>query len=309
MVRNVEVIVGEEEGGTRADVLLASRFPSSTRAFCREALAKGAVLLGGRPVAKGEKLRVGDALVVRELKEASDNRVLPDPALAAALRVVYDDGVLIGVDKPAGMPVQPLRCEETGTLANGLVAYAPELQGVGDGPLMAGALHRIDGGTSGLVLASRDPALYTALRDLFAARKVRKTYLALVEGEVSRAGRLVCDLAHDPKFPVCRMVDADGLPASAGVRRMRAETSWRPLRRAGRNTLLEVTIYTGVTHQIRAQLAMAGHPIVNDSLYGAAASHGGGTHLLHALRAEFTDPRTGEGLRVETPVPPFAKGD
>lgn len=307
MLRNEEVVVGAEEGGMRADVLLAARFPTSSRAFCRDALTKGAVELGGRPVAKGAKLRAGDILLVRELKEVADNRVLPDPGLAASLRIVYDDGALIGVDKPAGMAVQPLRSEETGTLMNGLVAYAPRLQGVGDDPLMAGALHRIDGGTSGLVLASRDPALYAAVRDLFAARKVRKTYLAMVEGEVATSGKLVCDLAHDPKLPVCRMVDADRLPASACLRRMRAETCWRPLRRAGRNTLLEVTIYTGVTHQIRAQLAMAGHPIVHDALYGAAASADGGAHLLHAFRVEFADPRTGEALRIETPAPHFAE--
>jgi 23S rRNA pseudouridine1911/1915/1917 synthase len=220
--------------------------------------------------------------------------------------VVYDDGVLIGVDKPPGIPVQPLSPDETGTLMNGLVAFAPEIAEIGDDPLMAGALHRIDTWTSGLVLASRTEEVWRAMRDLFAARKVRKTYLALVEGRVSVPGRISCELAHEPNLAFCRMVEA----AKAGprARPMFAETAYRPLHPAGAATLLEVTIFTGVTHQIRAQLAMAGHPIAGDALYGAKTGLGAGHgQRLHALAVDFCHPKTGKDCRIATSAPPWAE--
>ncbi len=287
----------------RLDLFLQGRFPAVPRAFIRKAIGGGLVLLNGLAAPKGAKVRAGDAVDVAALAEAADNRVRPDPSVA--LSVVHDDGVLIGVDKPAGMPVQPLSMDETGTLMNGLVAYAPELADVGDDPLMAGALHRIDTWTSGLVLASRSDDLWRAMRGLFAARKVRKTYLALVEGRVTAPGKVACELAHDPKFPVCRMVEAGRVAGRA--RPMFAETLYRPLRAAGRGTLLEVTIFTGVTHQIRAQLAMAGFPIVGDAIYGQRRGADGGQRL-HALSVEFAHPADGAVRRIATPLPPWAGG-
>lgn len=269
----------------------------------RRAVESGGILLNGRRAAKGAKLRAGDIVDVLSLPEAVDRRVRSDSSVPVS--VVYDDGVLIGVDKPAGIPVQPLSSDETGTLMNGLVAYAPEIAEIGDDPLMAGALHRIDTWTSGLVLASRTEEVWLAMRDLFSARKVRKTYLALVEGRVTAPGKVSCELAHDPALSFCRMIDAS--KAGPRARPMLAETAYRPLHTAGSATLLEVTIFTGVTHQIRAQLAMAGHPIVGDALYGArtglAAGHG---QRLHALAVEFRHPHTGNACRIATPVPPWA---
>jgi 23S rRNA-/tRNA-specific pseudouridylate synthase len=189
---------------------------------------------------------------------------------------------------------------------NGLVAYAPELAAVGDDPFMAGALHRIDTWTSGLVLASRTEEIWRAMRDLFAARKVRKTYLALVEGRVSAPDRISCELAHDSNLSFCRMVEA----AKAGprARPMLAETAYRPIHPAGASTLLEVTIFTGVTHQIRAQLAMAGHPIVGDALYGAETGLGADRgQRLHALAVDFCHPKTCKDCRIATTAPPWAE--
>ncbi len=304
MIGGAKLTVEEKDNGGRLDVFVQTSFPTVQRSDVRRAIEGGGILLNGRRAAKGAKLRAGNVVEVLTLPETADRRVHPDSSVPVS--VVYDDGVLIGADKPAGIPVQPLSPDETGTLMNGLVAYAPELAAVGDDPFMAGALHRIDTWTSGLVLASRTEEIWRAMRDLFAARKVRKTYLALVEGRVSAPDRISCELAHDSNLSFCRMVEA----AKAGprARPMLAETAYRPIHPAGASTLLEVTIFTGVTHQIRAQLAMAGHPIVGDAIYGAktglGAEHG---QRLHALAVEFRHPQTRKDCRVATPAPPWAE--
>lgn len=303
MISGEKRTIEEKDQGIRLDVFVQGAFPTVQRSDVRRAVERGGVVVNGRRAAKGAKLRVGDVVEVLSLPEAEDRHVRPDPSLSVS--VVYDDGVLIGVDKPAGIPVQPLSPDETGTLMNGLVAFAPEIADIGDDPLMAGALHRIDTWTSGLVLASRTEELWRAMRDLFAERKVRKTYLALVEGRVAAPGKISCELAHDPNLSFCRMIDA----AKAGprARPMLAETAYRPIHPAGSGTLLEVTIFTGVTHQIRAQLAMAGHPIVGDALYGAKTGLGAGRgQRLHAFAVGFRHPQTGEDCHIATPAPPWA---
>ena len=315
MIENVSFT---SEGGIRLDAALLVRFPSSTRSFVREACAAGAVKVNGRPAEKGRKLKGGETVEVAWLAEAADNRVAPDRAVQA--RAIFEDDALLAFDKPAGMPVQPLSRNETGTLMNGVVARWPEVADVGDGPLMAGALHRIDAGTSGLVLVARTRQAFESMRGQFSARMVEKTYLALVEGSVAAGGTLENDLVHDASLPYCRMLVKKGLRGVDGAegakgtgkegRTMRAITSFRPLAlaRCGmeEQTLLEVTIRTGVTHQIRAQLAAAGMHIVNDRLYGAFAVEGMSGHRLHALSAAFAHPVSGEPCRIETPWPEWA---
>ncbi len=298
MIQSNTFTVGEAAAGQRLDAALLARFPSSSRAFCRQAVESGLVSVNGRPCLKGNKLRAGDTVAVLALKEACDNRVRPDATVP--VRIVFEDDHLIVANKPAGMPVHPLTSEETGTLMNGLVARYPELATLGDQPLMAGALHRIDTGTSGLVLAARTQAAFDALRAQFAAQEVEKIYLALVEGHVAVPGRLTHELAHHPALPHCKLVDARSL--AAPDRRMRAETAYRPLELVGRNTLLEVTIRTGVTHQIRCQLALGGYPIVNDTLYGAKPVEGCTRHFLHAFEVRFKHPALGQPCCIRAPL-------
>ena len=300
------------KGGVRLDAALLAAFPTSTRAFVREAIAAGDVLVDGRRATKGAKLRGGERIEVRSLAETADNRVMPDRSVRAPC--VFEDDWLLAFDKPAGMPVQPLGCRETGTLMNGVVARHPECRDVGDSPLLAGAAHRIDADTSGLVLVARTADAFAALRAQFAAQTVRKTYLALVEGSVAAGGTLENDLAHDPTVPFCRMIDLSHNRLTreqrAGLRPLHAVTAFRPIGRASveceERTLLEVTIFTGVTHQIRAQLAMAGIHIVNDRLYGAFAVEDQTGHCLHALAAAFRHPASGDPVEIRTPLPLWA---
>ena len=305
--RTIEI----QEGGVRLDAALLHVIPSTTRAFVKEAIAAGNVLVNGRPAAKGLKLRGSETVVVKELLEAADNLVAP---VAGPIACVFEDDAVLAFDKPAGMPVQPLSCRETGTLMNAVVHRHPECRTLGDQPLMAGALHRIDADTSGLVLVARTATAFENLRAQFAAQTVKKTYLALVEGAVAVGGTLENDLVHDPTLPFCRMIDVrhNRLTSSlvARLKPLHAVTQFKPIAHTTveneERTLLEVTIYTGVTHQIRAQLALAGYHIVNDRLYGAFAVENQTGHCLHALAAAFAHPVSGDPVEIRTPWPKWA---
>ncbi len=301
-----------DSSGVRLDAALLLLYPTTTRAFVREAIAAGDVLVNGRRAAKGLKLRKGDEIEVKRLAEKCDNLVQPNPAIA--VRTVYEDAALLAFDKPAGIPVHPNSHTETGTLMNGVAALHPECIELGDRPLMAGALHRIDSGTSGLVLVARTQEAFERLRAQFAAQTVEKKYLALVEGNVLYGATLENNLVHDPALPYCKMVDSvhNRLTKAerAAARPLHAVTAYRPLAHtqveSEERTLLEVTIFTGVTHQIRAQLAMAGLHIINDRLYGAFAVEDMTGHCLHALSASFIHPLSGERISISTPLPAWA---
>ena len=316
MIENQSLI--QKEGGVRLDAALLHAFPTTTRGFVREAIAAGHVLVNGRRAAKGQKLRGGEMVAVVKLLEARDNLVAPG---GVCPQPVFEDAALLAFDKPAGMPVQPLSCHETGTLMNAVAtrypdcrALGPDLVALGESPLMAGALHRIDADTSGLVLVARTIEAFANLRDQFAAQSVRKTYLALVEGAVAVGGTLENDLVHDPTLPFCRMIDFNHNRLTraqcARLKPLHAVTQFKPLDHLTAEneprTLLEVTIYTGVTHQIRAQLALAGMHIVNDRLYGAFAVENQVGHCLHALAAAFAHPVTGTPTEIRTPYPTWA---
>lgn len=302
-----------EQSGVRVDAVLLAACPGSTRAFVRDALARGDVLVDGRRTVKGLRLRGGERISVNGLLEARDNLVRPNPSIRP--RLVFEDDSLLAFDKPAGLPVQPLSCSETTTLMNGVAARYPECIPLGDRPLMAGALHRIDADTSGLVLAARTARAFEALRAQFTAQTVKKTYLALVEGSVAVGGTLENDLVHDPSLPFCRMIDARHNRLCESERRrlrpLRAVTAFTPVGHAcvenEERTLLEVTIFTGVTHQIRAQLALAGYHIINDRLYGAFAVENQTGHCLHALAASFTHPVSGDAMEIRTALPEWAR--
>ncbi len=291
-------VISDAATGIRLDAAVHAQCPASTRALIRRAIAAGGVTVNGRAADKGDKLDAGDAVAVRCLPEASEVRVRADAAVA--LDVIYEDDALIAVNKPAGLACQPLDPDETGTIANGLVARYPELAAIGDAPLAAGVLHRLDGGTSGVVLAARTPDVYTAMRRQFRDREIIKRYVALVDGVVAGPGLLTHDLAHQPAFRG-RMVETGGIAQPDRV--MRAVTEYRPVRRIEARTLLEVTIRTGVTHQIRCQLALIGHPVVGDLRYGAAAVAGFNRHFLHAQSICFRHPLTGDRGEITAPLP------
>jgi 23S rRNA pseudouridine1911/1915/1917 synthase len=281
----------------RLDLFLTSHVPSCSRRRAQRAIAAGEVRLNGKRTRKGATVGDGDVVQVADaLYELPVVR--PNPRLA--LRVVYADAELIAIDKPAGMPSHALRPEETETVANFLLARYPELAAVGRNGLEPGIVHRLDTDTSGVLLAARTPAAYQALRRQFAAHRVTKEYLALVDGEVTEPGELHAPIRRAGRNPgvmrVCTTPDARTRPAG---------TAYRPIERLGPRTLLEVRILTGVMHQIRVHLASIGHPIVGDRVYGVQPApplpH---RQLLHACRVALTHPRTGKLTHISAPLPP-----
>ena len=284
--------------GERLDRHLLNAYPWLDRATVETLLAAGQIRLDGRPAKKGARLSAGDVLDCRDVPEPADLRLRPNPDLP--LPIAYEDDHVLALDKPAGMPTHPLRFAETDTLANALVARFPALAEIGDDRLFPALLHRLDTQTSGLVLAAKTAAAYAHLRAQFRRFTVQKHYLALVHGVVGAPGRLAAPLTHQTRSP-CKMAVARNPDQVPPRDLFAAETSWIPLETGAEFSLLDVTIYTGVTHQIRCHLAAAGHPIAGDALYGSPLA--APRHWLHAARLICTHPATGKSLDVACRLP------
>lgn len=298
MIRDFTFDAEPADTGRRVGHAVALRVPSSCRSLVLRAIEKGFVAVNGAPARKGLKLAAGDRVQILELLETADRRALADPSVP--VDVLHEDAVLLVVNKPAGMPVHPLQPGETGTLVNGLLARYPELDGVGGDPLFPAAVHRIDADTSGLILVARSDETHRALRRLFTERLVEKEYVALVAGDVQAPTVLENELVHAPK-PSHRMRVVQRARKIGGA--MRAVTECRPKAHLPGFTLLDITIRTGVTHQIRCQLAHAGHPIAGDRIYGRDLGGYDGRLFLHACRLKFNHPETGASVSFEAPLP------
>jgi 23S rRNA pseudouridine1911/1915/1917 synthase len=285
--------VQAEDTGRRLDVFLANKLALS-RAQVRRLLASGAVELDGRPVGESDKgaRLLGAALVaVAPFARREDQRALADPRADLVLRA-RGPGWL-AVDKPAGMPVHPLREDETGTVLNAVAALAPEVHGVGEGGLRSGVVHRLDVDTSGVLLVATEAQSWDRLRRAFAEHRVEKVYRALVLGSVAHGESVELPLVTARHRPARVRVAEQGERAR-GARI--SQLSYRPLEVFESVTLLEVRPRTGFLHQIRATLAHLGFPVVGDRSYGPASDPtGAARQMLHAARVSF------EEIEAESP--------
>jgi 23S rRNA pseudouridine1911/1915/1917 synthase len=228
-----------------------------------------------------------------------------EPAPEIALRVVHDDADLLIIDKPAGLVVHPSAGHAGGTLVNALLAHGePGSFGGIAGVQRPGIVHRLDRDTSGLLMVARNDAAQHSLMAQLKARRVKKTYLALVHGEVAAAvGRIEAPIGRDPKHRTRMAVVPDGRASTTGYRVRERFPGW---------TLLELDLVTGRTHQIRVHLEAIGHPVAGDPVYGTGTARRGpdlpgGIRLerlfLHAWRLELTSPSSGELIRAVAPLP------
>jgi len=226
-----------------------------------------------------------------EIPPPQIDEILPDPI---PLTVLYEDADVIVINKPAGMVVHPAPGHPRGTLANALLAHVPGIS-VG-GSQRPGIVHRLDKDTSGLIVAAKTDRGRTALVTQWEDRSVEKTYLALVTGSVAdEEATIDAPIGRDPKNRQRMAVLRSGRPAV---------THFRVLERFPNATLLELTIETGRTHQIRVHLAFIGHPIVGDQLYGKVRPKDPriDRQFLHASALAFQLP-DGAALRLEAPLP------
>lgn len=287
--------VGNEAGesGLRLDAFLHRQRPELSHRWLRRVIAEGAVRVNGRPAAKGLRLHGGDRVTVPALPAAP----APDPDLAVP--VVYEDAALVALDKPGGMRGHAIDPRQRGTVAAFLLARYPETAGLGDA-LAPGLVHRLDTGTSGLLVAARTPAAYATLRAALRAHAVEKRYLALVAGHAAALDGtcIAVPLAHDARDR--RRMTA----APPQARAWPAETRFAVRAVGHRASLVEATIRTGVTHQVRVHLALAGHPVLNDPLYGGpSAPMAPGRHALHASALVLEHPGTRDRLHLAAPLP------
>ncbi len=294
-----EYCVTSENVGTRLDQFLATAFPEISRVRLQHLIREGGVLLNGKGTKPGEKLREGGVISVVLPEAAPDGADGPQPE-AIALNVVFEDETLLLVNKPAGLVVHPAAGNETGTLVNALLAHTPTLSTLG-GALRPGIVHRLDKETSGLLLVAKDDATHQALAEQFAARTTLKVYLAIASGTFRQAEGVI-------DAPIERhVVDRKKMMVAPPGEGREARTDYRVLRElekrkgASQPTLVECTLHSGRTHQIRVHLKHLGHPLLGDAVYGRREHFP--RQMLHAWKIGFTHPRRGEWLEFEAEIP------
>lgn len=293
-----------EAEGERLDRFLVPHFPEQSRSRIAQWIRDGAVRVDDRPARPGAALKTGQRVTV-DVREPAPVEVVPQPM---PLDIVYEDDDLVVIDKPAGLVVHPGAGNPDGTLVNGLLHRYGSLSPIG-APLRPGVVHRLDAGTSGLLVVARTERAHRALARQLATRTVDRRYRALVwdhglpdEGTLRT---LYGRHPHDRKRFTGRV--AAGKPA---------ETRWRVLERLPPCAFLDVRLATGRTHQIRVHLAEAGHPIVGDPVYGRRRrvdrpevlrrrgfELGLERQALHAARLAFDHPVSGEKVSFESPLP------
>jgi len=294
-VRTVIVPVDARPG--RVD-RFAADLTGLSRSHVQKLISDGRLQANDRAV-KANAIVPGGTVLRLEVPPPTDPAPLPEPDIP--VRVVHEDEDLLIVDKPAGLVVHPAPGHATGTLVNALLGRGgPEAYGGISGVRRPGIVHRLDRDTSGLLMVARHDAAQASLMAQLKGRRVKKTYLALVQGSVAAAaGRIEAPIGRDPKHRTRMAVVPDGRPATTGYRVRERFPGW---------TLLELDLVTGRTHQIRVHLAAIGHPIAGDPLYGNGTSRKGPDGLdrlfLHSWRLELSSPSTGRLVRAEAPLPP-----
>jgi len=322
----LQVIEVPAEGvGQRLDQFIAAHLEGVSRSRVQMLMEQGDVLVNGEREKASFKLRGGERIMLT-------GEPHPTPLKATAedipLDVVFEDADLAVVNKPAGMMVhagsgQNDDARSKGTLVNALLYRFKKLSSTG-GDLRPGIVHRLDKDTSGLIVVAKNDRTHAELGEMFATRQMKKTYIALVQGEVERKhGTINAALGRDPVRRT-RMTTQPLDNSRSAVSHY--EVVRRLSNRFGKFTLVRVRIETGRTHQIRVHMASIGHPVVGDTLYGGAGQLTDqvaaqaptskaarrkadperlrlGRNFLHAAQLEFTHPRTGKLLQLEAPLP------
>lgn len=299
-----EIIVDEENNGVRLDLCISRYLENETRSFVQRLIEEGRVQVDGNQARSSHKVRAGEKISVE----------IPEPVAAEPqpevipLHVLYEDRDLIVINKPAGMVVHPAPGNSGGTLVNALLAHCKDLSGIG-GELRPGIVHRLDKGTTGVLVAAKNDLAHNALAEQFHIHSIKRIYQALVFGNPSdEGGKIEGVIGRHP---------TERLRQSGKVKQgKRAVTRWKVKERYGRITLVELRLETGRTHQIRVHLTEAGFPLLGDPLYpdGGRTNNIADTRLkkminslgrqaLHARTLGFIHPSSNEYMEFTVEMP------
>ncbi len=300
--RNVEV--EPEYDGVRLDSFLAAHLPDRSRSQLARLIKEGHVTGPVKGLRASTPVKAGQTFGIT-LPEAG-------PATAVAedlpLTILYEDADLVVIDKAAGMVVHPAAGHSSGTVVNALLHHVDDLSGVG-GQLRPGIVHRLDRGTSGVMVVAKNDVAHAELSRQFHDREVEKEYFALVWGTVHAGKRIDAPIGRDPNDR--QKMSTRARRARSAVTRVTRAEYFRGV------TLLQVAIATGRTHQIRVHLSAIGHPIVGDPTYSGVRRHVPNDvravqrlerPFLHAWRLVFTHPTDGRRLEFESPLPADLQG-
>lgn len=287
------LVIAEEEEGERLDRVLSRRFADRfSRSYFQELLDQGLILLNGQPAKKAVKVAVGDQILLPP-PPSTDFSLKAQPL---PLEVLYEDDEVIVLNKAAGMVVHPAPGNWEGTLVNALLHHCTLEEETSDG-LRPGIVHRLDKGTSGVMVAAKTRRAQEHLSRSFACRQVHKVYVAICLGNPGNA-TLSAPLG---RHPVRRKEMA--VRETSG---RAAVTHFRTLATNEKLSFIAAIPETGRTHQIRVHLKAHGTPLLGDAVYGSEAAnqrHGAGRPLLHSWRLTFSHPITRREMTVEAPLP------
>jgi 23S rRNA pseudouridine1911/1915/1917 synthase len=286
-VATLRFSVAESQAGARLDRALAEQEEIGTRTLAERLLADGLVRVDGAERPKSHRLEAGSVVEV-ELP-ASPDGLRPEPA---TVPIRYEDEHLLVVEKPAGMTVHPGAGTGAGTLAAQLLSLGAR----GGDTERPGIVHRLDRGTSGLLVVARTEETFAALQEAIRRREVERRYLALVRGRPqSRSGRIDAPIGRDRRDPTRRSLDTEEA--------REAVTWFELLELTAEHALLDVRLETGRTHQIRVHLAAIDLPVSGDTTYGVKGDLGLRRQFLHAHRLRFAHPASGELLDLVSELP------
>ena len=314
-LNSTELIPAASDRGKRLDRFITERCPNLSRARVQELVKGSQVLVNGAPAKAAYKLR-GDERIYVEAQERPPLNATPE---AIPLQILYEDDDVLVVNKPAGMSVHAGAGDSRGTLVNALLGRGQALSAGGStvaGDLRPGIVHRLDKETSGVIAIAKNDYSHARLAEAFRERTVKKTYIALAEGSFAQnSGRIDLAVGRDPVRRTRMKALTPALDNKKGRglagRAREALTEWHKLADLGAATLLRIQLHTGRTHQIRVHLSAVRHPLVGDTLYGAAVHLRVGREemptlgrqFLHSEQLGFPHPRTGKWVEVRAPLP------
>ncbi|MGI9087370.1 MAG: RluA family pseudouridine synthase [Chthoniobacterales bacterium] len=290
----IELEVTRERAGLRLDRFLALERPEFSRSRLQILIDGGFVRLNQDAQPRSRELvRIGDRVRL-EIPALEKIEAAPE---SIPLQILCEDEDLLVLNKAAGMVVHPGAGNRDGTMVNALLHYCPTLSGIG-GKERPGIVHRLDKETSGCLVVAKNDEAHRALARQFAARTMKKIYLALVAGRLkNKSGRIDAPIGRHP-------VHRQRMAVSRSSRGRSAVTEYEVLRSGAEISLVQCTLHSGRTHQIRVHLHHLGHPVIGDKLYAPRLAKIAPRQMLHAWRLGFTHPRSNEWREFEAPWPP-----